>query len=172
MVGLMPTSRTRLDSSFHNIAKQSRLATYVFEWVPLWTAHTFCCVSVCRNHWWTVNELIMSEYFHGMFTSCIDFTITLKRISFYICGLERMLCFVEKSYIITTVHTGWLKWSLVWITAPMNAEQPYGMEHHAAYMAQGAYDPYGYSQKTNFMVHQGIKSKSELLTRASKVEPF
>lgn len=45
------------------------------------------------------------------------------------------------------------------LEAPMNAEQPYGMEHHAAYMAQGAYDPYGYSQKTNFMVHQGIKSQ-------------
>lgn len=41
----------------------------------------------------------------------------------------------------------------------MNAEQPYGMDHHAPYMAQGAYDPYGYSQKSNFMLHQGIKSK-------------
>lgn len=52
----------------------------------------------------------------------------------------------------------------------MNAEQPYGMEHHAAYMAQGAYDPYGYSQKTNFMVHQGIKSKSKLLKQRSRTK--
>jgi hypothetical protein len=40
----------------------------------------------------------------------------------------------------------------------MNADQPYGMEHHGSYMAQGTYDPYVYNQKSNFMVHQGIKS--------------
>lgn len=119
MVGLMPTSRTRLDSSFHNIAKQSRLATYVFEWVPLWTAHTFCCVSVCRNHWWTVNELIMSEYFHGMFTSCIDFTITLKRTYPFIC--RAMLRF-EKDAVFCweIVHHNYCTYWVVKMKSCMN----------------------------------------------------
>lgn len=138
----------------------------------MWTAHTLCCLSVCRNHWWTVNEinyirvLSWNVYKLYWFHNNIETYILLYVVP--CCGLERMLCFVEKSYIIITVHRGWLKWSLVWITAPMNAEQPYGMEHHAAYMAQGAYDPYGYSQKTNFMVHQGIKSKSKLLKHRNR----
>lgn len=69
MFGLMPTSRTWLDSSFHNIANRA-------DWLCMFCVcarvnRSYCCLSVCKIHCWTVNELIMSEYIHGMFKSCI-----------------------------------------------------------------------------------------------------
>lgn len=103
MFGLMPTSRTWLDSSFHNIANRA-------DWLCMFCVcarvnRSYCCLSVCKIHCWTVNELIMSEYIHGMFTSCIDFTITLicTLISFYMS----CLAVVKKGCCVLLRNHGW-----------------------------------------------------------------
>lgn len=60
MFGLMPTSRTWLDSSFHNIANRA-------DWLCMFCVcacvnRSYCCLSVCKIHCWTVNELCQSTF--------------------------------------------------------------------------------------------------------------
>lgn len=44
------------------------------------------------------------------------------------------------------------------------------MEYYVVYMVQGVYDLYGYSQKMNFMVYQGIKSKLKFFKQRSRIK--